>query len=227
MPRTRTLLLSLVALALLGGGAWSWFSRSRAPRYVVQSGDTLWAIARDHGVTVSQLKAWNHLINDRIEVGQVLFTGQGVPSDPTPERHARRRPQAPHTAALSAPDSLSLPPAKPCLAAPSMESMQAGSDEASYLASAGLDEAQVRRAMKAFTPRLFTCVANGDTPNGTLDLHILVGCDGRVMRVTVDDDGGLGPRLAGCVSDTLRFAEFPAHDLPDGFEFRYPMVFHW
>jgi hypothetical protein len=28
-----------------------------------------------------------------------------------------------------------------------------------------------------------------------------------------------------CVTDTLRFAEFPAHDLPDGFSFDYPLTY--
>ena len=40
--------------------------------YRVRSGDSLWAIARSHGTTVSQLRAVNQLAGSRIYVGQVL-----------------------------------------------------------------------------------------------------------------------------------------------------------
>ncbi|MFV8829386.1 LysM peptidoglycan-binding domain-containing protein [Alkalihalobacterium sp. APHAB7] len=40
--------------------------------YVVKSGDTLSHIARDHGVTVQQLRDWNRLTSDTIFVGQTL-----------------------------------------------------------------------------------------------------------------------------------------------------------
>jgi hypothetical protein len=31
--------------------------------------------------------------------------------------------------------------------------------------------------------------------------------------------------LVACVKDTLRYTGFPAHDMPDGFSFGYPMRF--
>ena len=46
---------------------------TRASRYTVQSGDTLSAIARRHGVTVANIQQWNNLRpNQPIRVGQVL-----------------------------------------------------------------------------------------------------------------------------------------------------------
>jgi membrane-bound lytic murein transglycosylase D len=42
------------------------------PRYTVRQGDTLGAIARRYGVTVSQLQAWNGLKGTRLSIGQVL-----------------------------------------------------------------------------------------------------------------------------------------------------------
>ena len=48
---------------------------------------------------------------------------------------------------------------------------------------------------------------------------------GGLAQVRVQDDGGLDASLVTCVSDTLRYAPFPAHDLPDGETFGYPMVF--
>jgi LysM repeat protein len=41
-------------------------------KYVVRSGDNLDKIARDHNVSVEQLKRWNHLSTSRINAGQEL-----------------------------------------------------------------------------------------------------------------------------------------------------------
>lgn len=41
--------------------------------HVVEAGETLYRIARQNGVTVKQLRDWNHLKNDVIEVGQQLI----------------------------------------------------------------------------------------------------------------------------------------------------------
>lgn len=40
--------------------------------YTVKRGDTLYSIAREHGMTVGDLKAWNGLSSDRLAIGQVL-----------------------------------------------------------------------------------------------------------------------------------------------------------
>ena len=61
--------------------------------YVVQKGDTLFVIARDHGVTVDDLRRWNGIDGDLIEVGQVLWTW-GPSNTPESARHARQRPVA-------------------------------------------------------------------------------------------------------------------------------------
>ena len=41
-------------------------------QYIVQSGDTLWAIARRYGTTVDAIKNLNGLASDRLNIGQVL-----------------------------------------------------------------------------------------------------------------------------------------------------------
>lgn len=41
--------------------------------HTVRSGQTLSVIARTHGVTISQLKTWNHLRSDKLRVGQKLI----------------------------------------------------------------------------------------------------------------------------------------------------------
>lgn len=44
--------------------------------YTVERGDTLYRISRKYGVTVSQLKEWNHLTSDTISIGQRLIVSQ-------------------------------------------------------------------------------------------------------------------------------------------------------
>ena len=50
--------------------------------YVVQSGDTLWGIAAQSGVSVEQIKALNGMTGDIISVGQRLILGTGSPAEP-------------------------------------------------------------------------------------------------------------------------------------------------
>ena len=51
--------------------------------YRVVSGDTLYSIAQRHGMTVSQLRAVNHLQDENLRVGQTLrVTGAAVASTP-------------------------------------------------------------------------------------------------------------------------------------------------
>jgi hypothetical protein len=47
-------------------------SASEPTGYRVNRGDTLWSIARRHGVSVAELKAANHLATSRIDPGQLL-----------------------------------------------------------------------------------------------------------------------------------------------------------
>ncbi|MFD2443947.1 NlpC/P60 family protein [Bacillus sp. CGMCC 1.16607] len=47
-------------------------THSTSTTYVVKSGDMLWVIAKNAGITVDQLKSLNGLISDMIYVGQVL-----------------------------------------------------------------------------------------------------------------------------------------------------------
>jgi N-acetylmuramoyl-L-alanine amidase len=68
----------------IAGGIESYFRR-KAPSgtlwandtYVIRPGDTLSAIAAEHNVSVSEIKAANHLTNDVVRAGQVLKIPRG------------------------------------------------------------------------------------------------------------------------------------------------------
>lgn len=55
--------------------------------YIVKSGDTLYSIANQYGLTVSELKSLNHLTSDLLSIGQVLnvsnSTTPTTPSNPS------------------------------------------------------------------------------------------------------------------------------------------------
>lgn len=53
---------------------------SRSTIHKVTTGDTLFSIAKQYGVTVEGLKAANHLQNDTIYIGQTLIIGNGSSS---------------------------------------------------------------------------------------------------------------------------------------------------
>lgn len=68
-------------------------------------------------------------------------------------------------------------------------------------------------------------------PAGVSELHLtfelLVGCDGLVKAVEASEpDAAPAPYLA-CVQAVLRKADFPPHDMPDGFPITYPVNVAW
>ncbi|MRX72451.1 LysM peptidoglycan-binding domain-containing protein [Bacillus lacus] len=68
--------LSTVMLLSLG-----FSGQAFAASYKVQSGDTLWSIAKKNKVTVAQLKSWNKLSSDNIKPNQVLqLSGKSAPA---------------------------------------------------------------------------------------------------------------------------------------------------
>jgi LysM repeat protein len=199
------------------------------PTITVVKGDTLSKLARAHGVTVAQLKEWNGLRSDTIEIGQILVLKLESPAEataapPSPTKTPKRRAKgltvrAPDTPQAAAPAAFTMPPANPGLAGPT----DVEGDEG-MVASAGLGLDEVRSSMNTFIQHTARCLPEGGV-NGVLTLDFVVGCDGRVSDLTVTDDGGLSGELGGCVVETLRHTPFPAHDLPDGFPFTFPLRF--
>lgn len=223
----RRALALLVLLAALGALGW-WFTRPpTAPeplRYTVARGDTLGRIARAHGVEVAQLRSWNGIQGDLIEVGQVLLihTPELPASSPPPPKTRRKGPRVQGSVSAAGPapaSALRLPPAQPCLAGPTDVDAEQG-----MAASAGLDYSQVKAAMDGFIQNTARCLPP-EGATGTLTLTLTVACTGRVAAVAVQDDGGLDAGLVSCVQEVLGYTPFPAHDMPDGYEFGYPLRF--
>lgn len=61
-------------------------------KHIVASGETLFAIARQFGVTVSQLKEWNKLETNEVKVGVVLIVANVGPDQKTPAVTANTNP---------------------------------------------------------------------------------------------------------------------------------------
>lgn len=59
-------------------------SNSGRISYKVRSGDVLGKIASNHGVTVTQIKAWNNLNSNLIKVGQTLYLHSGQETSNSP-----------------------------------------------------------------------------------------------------------------------------------------------
>ena len=260
------LIALLVALFLPLGGS------EPGPVYTVVRGDSLSVIARREALSVAQLRSWNGIDGDLIEVGQQLAVGPPVEGeswtlaqwlsrrffpasepegndglgptdgfdDPTATRarsprKKRRRAGSGRTGAgpdpgvlgqegeeQSAPEPswkpLSMPAPRPCLAA------DAGIGDGSFGRSIGLDAEQVSAAVISFQDEALRCYSGRETAEGEVLLHLVVGCDGRVLRSAVKSDSTGAAGFAVCVADVMRHAPFPVH-ARDEVELTVPMHF--
>jgi murein DD-endopeptidase MepM/ murein hydrolase activator NlpD len=105
---------------------WLFFALALAQTYTVKPGDTLYRIAKAHGLTVAELMRLNGLTSERIYPGQVLRVGWEGPKDPgaasskkaspsgtAPASTAKGRPAAKSTTCTPSP-----PPTPPSPSAP-------------------------------------------------------------------------------------------------------------
>ncbi len=85
-----------------------------AGSYVVQSGDSLWLIARRNGTTMAALRAENNLSSDQVRVGQTLRIpgGGAAPAAPVAAPAIETMPAAPRATPAPAPAEVAplLPP---------------------------------------------------------------------------------------------------------------------
>lgn len=83
---------TLVLIAWVSLAAIGWWNElqardeaaeaAAAPTWTVTKGETLYQIAKKQNVTVADLRAWNQITGDRIEIGQVLKVGPPPLSPP-------------------------------------------------------------------------------------------------------------------------------------------------
>lgn len=143
-------------------------------------------------------------------VGELRGGGSGPPPD-------AGRSAGSTSSRIYAP-KLAKPAAKACLRGPT----GAGLGENDVAMSQGLSIDQVRRATSAFVKHTLGCIPV-DSGSASITTEITVGCDGRVTDVSVSESGDLSDASVKCIVDTMYYAPFPAHDMPDGFTFGFPM----
>ena len=191
-----------------------------AIEYTVKRGDTLGRIAKSHGVTVAELKSWNGISGDLIEVGQriEIRTRPGPPVEPSQKITSKRKRKPASTTQTK---GLRLPAKKRCLDGPSFDDLS--EDEPDIQSSMGLSHSDIQSPMAKFLPTLSRCF-EGAWPEGRVLFEMTAGCNGRVSKVSVLDAGGLESQTVECMRTTLLYVPFPAHDMSDGMTFQYPVV---
>ncbi len=102
--RILIIFISLFVLSFLVAG------QSFAADYLVQRGDTLWAIANKYGITVQELMRANGLNSDLILVGQTLTVPEGAE---TPDVVEKKPAPAPEKKPAPAPEKRPEPEMKP------------------------------------------------------------------------------------------------------------------
>ena len=114
--------------------------------------------------------------------------------------------------------ALVMPAAKRCLSQPLFDDLD---DDTGFWASNGLSQEEVALSMDAFLPALERCVPAGTSITAEAELDLTVACNGRVAEVAMEEPRGMTRSMSSCISSTLRYAAFPAHDVQDGFSFSY------
>lgn len=118
-------------------------------------------------------------------------------------------------------DRLPNPKPEPC------KTFDADPEEGEFAYPDGLSYEQVTGALNKVIQTALRC----PRPAGATELHLtyelLVGCDGVVSSIETVDDGGAPDDYAQCISDVVKKADFPAHDMPDGMTVTYPVTVAW
>jgi len=219
--------LALIVFALAGSAAALYWKFGRAPVevvYVVQSGDTLSRIATLYEVSVEELRDWNDIDGDLIEIGQEIVIANSGPPELVEEVATTGTAGGGWTGGAAAPPTaapddkrspqLSMPTPEKCIP------FDADPGEEGMVAPNGLSYPVVKAALDAVISEALYCPG---TPSGAVSMSfsVTVGCDGMVANVV--SNGNLSPSFMSCVADVIRHADFPAHDIEGGQTFTYPV----
>ena len=217
----------LIPFILLGAAALFFFPFKQT-NYEVVKGDTLSKIASRYNVSVAQLKDWNNLSGDVIEIGQILTIKTDTPAVNVDSQKAlaTKKNNVPqdvvlHKMGMTAAPTKKLPKAKRCLSGPDAHSLD---DDHGMMTNQGLSSNQISQSMNKFFPQLADCMPEV-WPTASIELDFNVGCNGLVTYVRIIKDDNLDFDIQQCLEDSFQYAEFPAHDLPDGMDFTYPIQF--
>ncbi len=88
---------------------------SGSSSHIVQKGETVFGISKQHNITTDQLRQWNNLTDNNLEVGQVLVVGnvpagnnnntQAVVKDPAQDSYVKQEDKTVVTATPAEPDN--------------------------------------------------------------------------------------------------------------------------
>ena len=216
--------LAFFALIAGIGGLYIYSTQDDHHAYEVIKGDTLHKIASKYSVSVDDLRHWNQLSGDLIEIGQTILIKKDVPTPPTKTAKAKKSAHGDivmHKMGMTAAPTKKMPNAKRCLSGPDVSSLD---DERGMMTNNGLSSQQISSAMNKFFPQLSDCMPDV-WPTANIEVDFNVGCNGLVSYVRIVKDDNMDFEIQSCLEDAFQYAEFPAHDLPDGMDFTYPIQF--
>lgn len=117
--------------------------------------------------------------------------------------------------------SVRKPAPKRCL----RQSTRANTGEDGMSAGKGLSSSQIKASLGRTLGLSRRCMPSGTSGQINIIVEIKVGCDGRVKNVYPINQGGVPKNIMSCIETVLGSTSFPAHDLPDGQSFQYPISY--
>lgn len=87
----------------------------------------------------------------------------------------------------------------------------------------GLSSAAIKAALQTTLGTSRKCMPAGTRGKFSMIIELTVGCDGRVKNAFTINGGGLPGPVTDCIEKVLAHTAFPAHDIPDGQSFQYPI----
>jgi hypothetical protein len=117
---------------------------------------------------------------------------------------------------------LRMPAAKSCKA---QGTRALGDDDMD--AGAGLSNSAIKSSIGRVLGTTRRCMPSGTSGRFQVIVELKVGCDGRVKNAYTINGGGAPSAVTDCIESVLSHASFPAHDLPSGQSFQYPINYNF
>lgn len=117
---------------------------------------------------------------------------------------------------------LTMPAAKRCKA----QTAKAVGEDGMY-GGDGLSSAEIKSSLSRTLGTTRRCMPSGTKGKFTVIVELKVGCDGRVKNAYTISSGGVPSPITACIEKVLSYTSFPAHDIPDGQSFQYPINYNF